>query len=66
MSYFIIVQSHPMQYMTAFTSYAAIAAPYKKIYTRFPQPLPHKYSLTPEWIGVLWIHVTYSQIKFTV
>ena len=25
------------------------------------QVLPHKYSLTPEWVGVIWIHAQNQQ-----
>ena len=32
-----------------------------KIYTFLPQVMPHKYSLTPGWVRVNWIHAQNQQ-----
>ena len=49
MFYFIIVQSHPMQYMPDFISYAAIAAQSRSIHSY------HKFCLTSRLLIDTWV-----------
>ena len=60
MFFFIIVQTRPHAVYANFYKLCRHCGEIK-IYTFLPQVLPHKYSLTPGWVGVIWIHAQNQQ-----